>query len=55
MAAKQRTEKVYYSIIDDVASLTLSKLLQKETDLAYLTTLKESKGTLRKADWLVSI
>ncbi|KAF8491281.1 hypothetical protein JB92DRAFT_3128430 [Gautieria morchelliformis] len=36
MAAKQRMEK----------------LLQKENDLAYLTTLKENKGALRKAEWL---
>ncbi|KAF8588490.1 actin-like ATPase domain-containing protein [Ramaria rubella] len=36
MAAKQRTEK----------------LLQKENDLAYLTSLKDNKSALRKADWL---
>jgi len=37
------------------AKTRMEKLLRKETDLQYLTTLKESKATETKKEWMVSV
>ena len=58
IAANKRMEKVSSNFVHCVTGFYLIRrmrqLLQKETDLQYLTDLKAAKGTDSKKEWIVS-